>query len=366
VERRSLPAAGEGAAVVQLTHHAALESQHTYYDICPWSHDERFIVFSSAPVDGEWTPFGHDTLACREGRVNVLDTASLEIRELAGDAVYMRHGGAFCLWHPNAHRVYYRRDEEHSAALDIATGETRLLSGRIRQLSPDGTHFATVARAPHGGGQGRGIGVLAEDGSGSRELVSREQLYALTPNRDEFRPEDMLLGNTKWRPDGRYILVAMWVHPRPAVRRSLYIVSRDGADVRWLTHFAHHHSWTPDGQGVLFNDREPVGNGGALEPRMLVIDVDGGNRRILFDAPIGSHPLLSPDGGRVLDADAQGIYVVRLGEGAVERLADFARPFDTTHHGTHPHPVWNHDGTRVLYNSGETGHSEVYLIAGEP
>ncbi len=110
VEHRPLSVLGNGFTVVQLTRNDTLESQHTYYDICPWSHDERFIVFSSAPVDSEWADFGHDTLACRDGRVNVIDMASTQIQELAGNAVYMRHSGAFCMWHPTKHKVFYREE----------------------------------------------------------------------------------------------------------------------------------------------------------------------------------------------------------------------------------------------------------------
>jgi Tol biopolymer transport system component len=163
-------------------------------------------------------------------------------------------------------------------------------------------------------------------------------------------------------PDGKYILIAMWVHPCPRARRSLYIVSRDGAEVRWLTHFGHHHSWTPGGGSILFNDSVPVGTQGDREPRMCLVDFDGTNRRIAFDQAIGSHPLMHPDGTRIVDADRDGVYVVRLDTERVERLADFTRRFEGSHHGTHPHPVWNKEGSAVLYNSAERGHSEVYLV----
>ncbi|MFC1451785.1 hypothetical protein ACFLSJ_00400 [Verrucomicrobiota bacterium] len=347
----------------QLTEDDSYESQHTYYDICPWSHDGRWIAFSSAPVDGDYTPFGHDTLACRDGRVSLIDTETLQSREVATGALYMKHGGAFCMWHPAHHKVYFRQNEESFASLDLATGKKTLLSGRIRQLSPDGAAFATLRETPHGGGQGAAIGIMAEDGSQCHELVRRELLYELTPNRDEFRPEDMMLGNTKWRPDSQYMLIAMWTHSRPQVRRSLYIASRDGTEIRWLTHFAHHHSWTPDGQRILFNDRLPVGTEGTAEPRMLLVDFDGVNRHVVFDEPVGSHPAMHPDGTAILDADTKGIYVVRLDRNRIERLAAFASAFDSTHHGTHPHPVWNQDGTRILHNSAESGHSEIYHIA---
>jgi Tol biopolymer transport system component len=185
----------------------------------------------------------------------------------------------------------------------------------------------------------------------------------MTPNRDLFQPEDMTLGNTKWHPGAQHLLVTMWVYPCPAARRSLYIVSRDGSDARWLTHFGHHHSWTPDGTAVLFNDRMQADSGEPGEPRMFLVDFDGSNRRVIFDQPVGSHPLMAPAGRLILDADAEGIYLVHLEEQRLERIATFGGEFDTSHHGAHPHPVWNHDGTALLYNSGETGHSEIHALA---
>ena len=263
------------------------------------------------------------------------------------------------MWHPAQDKVYYRQDEESFARLDLVTGKKDVLDGRLRQLSPDGSSLAVVMA----GSQDAAIGIVPDDGAQCRELVSREQLYDLTPNREEFRPEDMTLGNTKWRPDSQYILVAMWLHSHPKSRRSLYIVSRDGLEARWLTHFRNHHSWTPDGAHVLLNDWMPVGaERGKREPRMFLVTFGGSNRRVAFDGPIGSHPLMHPNGRSIVDADSRGVYVVRVDENRVERLATFSRYFDGTHHGTHPHPTWNHDGGSILYNSAETGHSEIYHI----
>ncbi len=346
----------------QLTASDSFESQHTYYDICPWSHDERFIIYSSVPTDSEWTPFGHDTLACRDGRVNVIDVGTRESREIAGSAIYLKHNGTFCMWHPKEHKIYFRQNAESFASFNLTTGKKDLLPGRIRQLSPDGTVFATLMQSPLSGGHAAAIGIMTEDGSENRELVHRNLLYDITPNRDEFRPEDMLLGNAKWRPDSQYILIAMWTHSCPGVHRSLYLASRDGTEVRWLTHFSDHHSWTPDGQRVLFNDRIMNAKGQA-ETRMFLVNFDGANRTVAFKKPIGSHPLMHPGGMSILDADRKGIYVVRPELNTVDRLIAFSKTFDGTHHGTHPHPVWNHNGSQVIYNSAETGHSEVYHIA---
>jgi len=361
VEIRRHTDAVTSRTVLQLTASDRWESQHTYYDFCPWSPDGRLILFSSLPVGEDLQPFGHDTLASPNGCVNVMDAETWAIRQIAPQAIYMRHGGAFCMWHRLRNEVFYRRDLDHTAAVDVETGAERLLPGRVRQLSPDGRFAAAATRCVHGHGQGKAIGVMDVETGELREIVDREQLHALAPNRDEFTAEDLVLGNAKWHPDGEHILVTGWIYPRPQARRSLYVVGRDGTGARWLTHFAHHHSWSPDGASVLFNDSYDTPDG-RREGRMYFVDFDGSNRRIAFDEPVGSHPLLHPTGDRIVDSDAEGIWQVHLGEQRLERLAEFTHPFRMDHHGTHPHPVWSRDGEGVLYNSAETGHSELYFL----
>jgi Tol biopolymer transport system component len=167
----------------------------------------------------------------------------------------------------------------------------------------------------------------------------------------------MTIGNSKWSPDGRSILLANFIHPRPNEARSLYIISRDGSEARWLCHFGHHHSWSPDGKSILFNGWVP-GTG----MRMSLIDFNGSNLRTVIDEPVGSHPVMSADGSKIVDFDHKGIYLVRVDERKVERLSAYRSSFGMDIASTHPHPVWNQDGTKVLYNSAETGHSELYLI----
>ena len=169
-------------------------------------------------------------------------------------------------------------------------------------------------------------------------------------------------GKTTWYPAREHLLVAMWVYPVPDARRSLYIVRPYEREARWLCHFGGHHSWTPDGKRVLFVDH-PEGRHGRGQGRFLhTVNFDGSDRRCIFDQPAGSHPLMHPDNNRITDFDDDGVYVVHLDAGRVDRLVEYAAQFDMTHHGTHPHPVWSPDGRRILFNNAETGHSELFLL----
>ena len=68
------------------------------------------------------------------------------------------------------------------------------------------------------------------------------------------------------------------------------------------------------------------------------------------------------DGKKIVDFDPKGIFLVRVDQQKVERLTMYRQSFHMDIAGTHPHVVWNHEGTSVLYNSAETGHSQLYMI----
>jgi hypothetical protein len=353
-----------GRTIVRLTDND-LFNVHTYYDICPWSHDGRYVVYSGADPDTITDEFGHDGVSSSSGQVFVIDMATREIFRIADTALFNMHSGAMCCWHPRKHAVFYRKNQNCSAMVDLATGRETVFSGNFRQLSPDGELFTVLMRQPHNGGQGAAVGLMAPDGSHFRELIDRETLWELTPNRDEFSPEDMLLGNTKWHPDNEHILIAMWVYPKPKSRRSLYVVHKDGTGSRWLGHMGNHHSWTPRGDAVLCNDQVSDAATRVAGPmRMFLLPLAGGKRQLVIDEPVGSHPLMHHDGNRIVDFDADGIVLITIAEQRVDRLAVFGAEFTATHKGTHAHPVWSRHGSDVLYNSAETGLSQLHLIEG--
>jgi len=358
-----------GRTIWRLTN-SQMEDKHSYYDISPWSPDQRYIVFSTAnPHD--LAAEHRDTMATGRGQVYIMDTETFGLTRIAGGAFYNSHTGAFALWHPQKNRVYFYVGPEQVAVVDVASGQiVHTMSGSIRQLSPDGRKFAWTSN-DISSDMIRGVYTMNEDGSDVQLIVSLKDLYELTPNKDEFDIDQMTVGNTKWRPDGQYMLVAMWVKAKPddlepwrtRYRRSIYVVGRDGSERRWLTYFGHHHSWTADGQQVLYSGYKTHTSEGVREdPRLYLINFDGTDKRIVIDEPLGGHPIANPDGTMITTWDDESIILVRVPEQKVERLASLNPGFDMTHRGTHPHCIWSLDGRQILYNSAQTGHSQLYLI----
>jgi WD40 repeat protein len=350
-----------GRTIWRLTN-SQREDKHTYYDICPWSYDQKYIVFSSADLQDLTIQRG-DNLATHNGELYVMDTENYEIRKVAEPTLFTTHNGAFALWHPRKHQVYFYQAPHKVGVVDVATAKLeRTMEGGIRQLSPDGKRFATSSNDPSFR-EGRGVYTMDEDGSDVHRIVSTEELYERTPNKDRFALDDMTVGNTKWTPDGQHMLVAMWVHPTPQVRRSIYIVSRDGTEKRWLTYMGHHHSWARNGEQVLYSGyKQYTDDGVREEPRLYLINFDGSDDHVVIEEPLGGHPIMNPAGTMITTWDRQGVILVRVEEQKVEYLTSFEPGFDMSHAGTHPHCVWSPDGTQILYNSAQTGHSQLYII----
>ncbi len=359
-----------GRTIERLTN-SPMADLHTYYDICPWSPHGRYLVFSAAyPAD--LTIVHRDTLATDKGQIYLLDLNTYELRFLAENAFYNTHTGAFPVWHPTKNQVFFYTGPEEVSVVDVESGALlRTMKGGIRQLSPDGELLSWTTNdirtdLP------RGVYTMQEDGADLTLIVSTEALYELTPNNHLFHIDQMTVGNTKWTPDAQHMLVAMWIKATPddlspwnsALRRSIYIVSRDGSERRWLTYFGHHHSWTAAGAKVLYSGyRQHTDEGLREEPRLYMIDFDGSDNKVVIDHPLGGHPIASPDGDKITTWDDRGVLLVDLAAQSVDHLAMFMPPFDhKTHRGTHPHCLWSPDGSQILYNSAQSGHSQLYRI----
>lgn len=330
---------------------------HSYYDVSPWSPDGRELVYSSVAPDSLQIAHG-DNLASEEARVVTLDLSTWTERTLASGAFFTTHTGTYATWHPSGERVYFFRTKDTVEAADRRTGGiVRRLHGGLRQFHPDGSRIAYTTRQDRAG-----VYSMAEDGTDIRCLATVEELHAITPNRDQFAAEDMHVKNTKWSPDGSALLVAngVWSAPFvnvPSVARSLYLIYPESGEKHWLCHFGHHHSWTPDGRGVLFCGKLETG-----EPRIFRAELDTGELSAVCDEPLEGHPIANGDGSLIATEDDDGVVVVDAVTRRTRRVARYGRRFDKTHRGTHSHCVWSPDGKQLLYNSAESGLSQIYLI----
>jgi len=357
------------------------EDIHTYYDRCPWSQNGKYILFSSANTQN--LSLQGNILATQKGEVYLIDMKTYKRIRIAENAFFHSHQGAETIWNFKKNKVYFRQGGEKVGVVNVATKEVeQFQEGRYYRffgLSSDGKKFV-FENIDKSQLEGKGIYTMNEDCSDITMIASTEESFEISPYKEKFKANDAIVSLAKWSPNNKYVLFNMWIldTTQPKIRVSsdvqtgLFIASKDGNEKWWLGYTGHHQSFTPDSKRVIWGDwkytdpQDQANNSksqaGKKEPRIVMINIDGSDRHFAVDEPVAQHPTMDPTGKFIVTFDKEGVILVNVAKQLVERPVFFNPKFDQSHAGTHPHCVWNHDGTQILYNSAETGNSQLYII----
>lgn len=120
----------------------------------------------------------------------------------------------------------------------------------------------------------------------------RDRSVQLTADRDDTSPS--------WSPNGRTVVFAGNRDPGEAKGSHIYLIDRDGSDVRQLTSgesFDGNPSFSANGKFVVF-DRSPLQG---RESHIFSVALDGTGLRQLTDGPASDYdPVFTPDGRRIV------------------------------------------------------------------
>ena len=99
-----------------------------------------------------------------------------------------------------------------------------------------------------------------------------------------------------YSPDGK--LIAFRSARNPA---GIYVMEETGENVRRVSDFGFHPSWSPDGKQLVVSDRvADVATGHTIPNSSLwVIDVETGNKKMLDTKGDAIQPSWSPNGQRI-------------------------------------------------------------------
>jgi len=386
---------------------------HRFFDTSPVSPSGRYVALTRLP--DETGPPGPG----EEGEVVLVDLETGEVEVVACTRGFDTQLGAQTQWGRTDEELYFNdMDTEdwrpYAVRLDPRSGTRTELDGPVYMVSPDGTKLASPCLLRAALTQG-GYGVIAPPTAiPHNETADRQDGLYLTDAKsgkcslfvsfaeirdglDEVR-EDLEGGpgalygfHVKWNPQGtRLMFVIRW---RPTRDRKLraYVVTMnaDGSDIRlampasvWARG-GHHPNWCPDGEYILQNLKV---DGAGLQ--FVQYRYDGSDLHVLGPGVVGGgHPTMHPDGRHIL-TDAYLHESVAFGDGTTPiRWVDIEAEADETlvrirtlplEEGplrvlrVDPHPAWDRDFRRVVFNACPDGKRRVYLadpsslVPGEP
>ena len=274
----------------------------------------------------------------------------------------------------------FERDYNASISFDgqwvVFTSE-RNGSADIFRVQPDGMGLEQLTDDPAYDDQA----ALSPDGSLLAFVSTRDagstDIYLLDLNTRRVRNlTDSPGGDFRpsWSPDGQTLAFSSdrgtkfqmaaghWEHVHPA---SVYLLGVDGQGLRKLSpegQFAGSPKWSPDGTRVVFYElavadtfrARQLGQQPRLESRIVSVDVATGAR---LEHASGPGLKVSP---QFLGPDRIG-YLAKSGLTA----ALVVGPGETGSVGDIGNPAWSHDGTRVVYHSGQIATMAEFRSPGE-
>ena len=236
--------------------------------------------------------------------------------------------------------------------------------GPSPRLSP----FTTLTgqlRQPAFSSEGNQIAFAWNGGQGESFSLYTQLIDAGAPLRLTTSPGDD--GAPAWSPDGRFIAFLR----RAGASSGYFVVPSLGGIERPLRptygvpfSYGLSLSWSPDGRQIAMVDRERAG----APLNILLVDVNGGAVRRLFDAPMSylQNPTFTADGRTLAFVGgrgflAQDIYTVPVGGGTPRRVTT-----DASHIAG---ITWSADEREIIFSSNRGGLFSVWKVAasgGEP
>jgi Tol biopolymer transport system component len=225
---------------------------------------------------------------------------------------------------PDGTRIAFHAGDENDLLsweiyiLDLETGtETRLTDNRVLDAhpdwSPDGKQIVFASfRDDQGNPAGTAdIYVTHTDGTGLTQLTD-------SPAEDN---------DPEWSPDGTKIAFKSTRRTGESAREEIYIMNSDGSAVTRLSKTAgmqsdHDPSWSPDSRAVVFSRFEGsrpwtdiadietlIDHWEELMPwNIIMVDMDGTERRLTDSDYICSLPVFSADGSLILYNDYELLF----------------------------------------------------------
>ena len=341
------------------------------------------------------------------------DIVLVDLEDGRQETIAASHGfdtqlGAQVQWGATDHQLFFNDMdcdlwEPFGVLLDPLSGSRRELSGTVYMAARDGKTVASTclkrtgltqagygvlvpeAHVPlnRGAAEDDGLSVTDVGSNVTRLLVSYRQILETAQpayDPDRYAGRAWYGFHVKWNPPGdRLMMVVRCILPdkRAPELRSVVTMRSDGSDIRvamtedlWAAG-GHHPDWGPDGATVTMNLKQSPDR---LD--LVRVHADGTGLHTMTAVQGSGHPTLHPDERHILTdvylheklAHGDGTTPIRWidcredREEAVIRINNdppYAGPGRELR--IDPHPAWDRDYKRVVFNGCEGGVRRVYL-----
>ncbi|MFA5650668.1 MAG: hypothetical protein WC914_05960 [Proteiniphilum sp.] len=389
---------------------------HSFYDICPWSPDSRFLLVNKLPYQEKKPRRGDEAEIC------VIDISRQTIRTIYRTKVWSFQVGANAQWDSISNKYVYTNDIINGLAvcvrIDIITNEIVAYTGPKYDISPDGklaagpnldyiniTQYGYSLPDPESEipnqyrkdqMDSEGLWITNLETNSTRLLASYNEIYRHAVESDkQFYKEGTYYGfHTKFNPRGnRIMFVFRCLFEGKGRNASLFTLRPDGSEItqclpreKWnqkaeLGGSGNHPNWHPDGEHIIMNT-VPTWLG-YKNMMFSIFKHDGSNFRVLTGKFLGSgHPSIDSSGRYIIsDAYVKQSWVVKNNEIPL-RFIDLKEEREHTlctvsnnvgNEGNmysdeggsqfklDPHPAWSRDYKKVCFNGAPDGKRQVFV-----
>lgn len=302
---------------------------HTYYDVCPWSPSQRYLVATRLPYQDKDAVWGDTADVC------VIDLHEQSIETVYTTKVWGFQTGTKAQWGDNDRYVYTNDLVDGTAVcarVDLQSDEVKLFAGPMYHVAPDAS--AVIAfplelmnitqlgyglpskdpknhpRLPVGAARDQGLWRTDLRTNEKKLLVSLADLASRIPEPPPRQDGTYYLWHCRYNPQGTRILqILRCLFPDGYGERNpmVFTFNPDGSDIRvcpskpsmWNAGGGH-PNWHGDGRHIIRNLKVDGKN-----TRFCQFRYDGSDFRVLSEKlPGGGHPRIDPT-GRYLITDAE-------------------------------------------------------------
>lgn len=393
---------------------------HTFYDICPLSPSQQFLVATKLPYQGNAPKWGDEAEIC------VIDLLNETIESVYKTKAWSYQLGANVQWSNFSDEVLYSNDIIDGIPvcirIDLSSKEVRSYAGSKYDIAPDESFIVSpnlLTMNIHQYGYAVPDRVSGAPGTFTREDLEEEGLWRTDLKTNERTliarfadfienvggpPEDKsyyessityLFHSKVNSKSNRVMQVFRGLVDNEGRDASLFTLKSDGSDItqcltreKWnqAARFGgkgNHPNWHPDGEHIIMN----------CIPRWLGLDnmhfcqfkYDGSDFKILSEHHLGSgHPSINSDGTFLISdtypkqkwvASPEGELPIRLIDLTTDHeqkvcsigtnVGNNWKPYKKGETGSHykldPHPAWSRDYKKIIFNGAPEGRRQIYI-----